>query len=418
VEETNGTMARLEDVDLFDPATQQDWYPTYEVLRAEAPVFQVPGMQMYVLTRYEDIQHVVRHPELYANGAGDGSPLIADRDAQRIYEEEGWRHIVPLSTDPPVHRKYRALVDPFFTPAALEAWRSEVTSLARELVAGFAAREDVEIVADFAVPFPVTVITRMLGFPLEDMPMLKRWSDAWVMPFALGLTKEQQIHVAEEGVAFQHYINSKVQEKREAPTGDILSHLAHASFDGERPLTDQEIIHIADHLYIGGNETTTFALTAATRFLAEQPDLHRRLADDRSKVRGFVEEVLRLESPTQGLFRTALQDTTIRGITIPKGATIHLRFGAANRDEAIFPSAATLDVDRPNAARHLAFSHGEHMCPGAPLSRFELSIAVNTFLDAFDEIRLAPEVTSFRYLPGFVLRGLEELHLTFERRRA
>ena len=409
-------MPRLEDVDLFDPATQQDWYPTYEVLREEAPVFQVPGLPMYVLTRYEDIQHVVRHPELYANGAGSGSPLIADNEAQRIYEEKGWRRIVPLSTDPPVHRKYRALVDPFFTAQALEAWRPEITRLAGDLVDGFADRDSVELVADFAVPLPVTVITRMLGFPLEDMPRLKAWSDAWVMPFSLGLTKEQEIYVAEQGVEFQHYINDKVQEKRSEPTGDILSHLAHATFDDERPLTDQEIIHIADHLYIGGNETTTFALTAAVRFLAEQPDLHRRLADDRSKVKGFVEEVLRLESPTQGLFRTAVQDTMIRGVAIPKGATIHLRYAAANRDEKVFPAAAMLDVDRPNAARHLAFSHGEHLCPGAPLSRFELGIAVNTIIDRFDEVGFSPERNSFHYIPGFVLRGLEELHVTFARR--
>ena len=410
-------MPRLEDVDLFDPATQQDWYPTYEVLREEAPVFQVPGLPMYVLTRYEDIQHVVRHPELYANGTGDGSPLVADDEARRIYEEKGWRRIVPLSTDPPVHRKYRALVDPFFTAPALEAWRPEITRLAEDLVDSLADRASVEVVAGFAVPLPVTVITRMLGFPLEDMPRLKAWSDAWVMPFSLGLTKEQERFVAEQGVEFQLYINDKVQEKRREPSDDILSHLAHASFDGERPLTDQEIIHIADHLYIGGNETTTFALTAAVRFLAERPDLHRRLTEDRSKVKGFVEEVLRLESPTQGLFRTAAQDTTIRGVTIPKGATIHLRYAAANRDETVFPAAATLDVDRPNAARHLAFSHGEHMCPGAPLSRFELNIAVNVLLDRFEVIHLSPGENSFHYLPGFVLRGLEELHVTFERRR-
>jgi cytochrome P450 len=409
-------VTRLEDVDLFDAATQQDWYPTYDVLREEAPVYLVPGTSMYVLTRYEDIQHVVRHPELYANGAGGGggSPMLVDDEARRIYEEKGWRRIVPLSTDPPVHRKYRALVDPFFTSAALESWRPEVTALAEGLVDAMAASGRAELIGDFAVPFPVTVITRLLGFPLEDMPLLKRWSDAWVLPFSLGLTREQQLHVAEEGVAFQHYIHHKVEEKRRTPTGDILSHLAHATFDGERPLTDQEIIHIADHLYIGGNETTTFALTAAARLLAEQPELRARLAADRSKVKGFVEEVLRLESPTQGLFRTTVQETTIRGVIIPAGATIHLRYGAANRDEAVFPDAATLDVDRPNAARHLAFSHGEHMCPGAPLSRFELAIAVHTLLDRVADIRLDPEQSSFRYHPGFVLRGLEALHVLLE----
>ena len=410
-------MSRIEDVNLFDPATQQDWYPSYAVLREDAPVFQVPGTTMYVLTRYEDIQHVVRHPELYGNGTGADSPLVADTEARTIYEEKGWKRIVPLSTDPPVHRKYRALVDPFFAASALERWRPEVTSLTHDLIDRFVADDgDVEVVTAFAIPLPVTVITRMLGFPLEDMPRLKAWSDAWVMPFALGLTKEQEIYVAEQGVEFQHYINDRIQEKRRAPADDILSHLAGATFDGERPLTDQEIIHIADHLYIGGNETTTFALTAAARFLAEHPDVHRRMTDDRAMVKTFVEEVLRLESPTQGLFRVALQDTTMRGVTIPKGSTIHLRFAAANRDEAVFADAATLDLGRVNSARHLAFSQGEHHCPGAPLSRFELNIAVEALVDRFSEIRLAPSKNTFRYLPGFVLRGLEELHLTFTTR--
>jgi len=401
-------------VDLMNPATQEDWYPAYDLLREAAPVFRMPGTDTYVLTRYEDVAWVSRRTDLFANGPSRSASLMWDAEAIRIYREEGHVRRAPLGSDPPVHRRYRALVDPFFTPAGAERRRGLVTQVVHDLIDGWIDRGEIELVRDFAMPLPVTVITTMLGLPLDDVPQLKEWSEAWVMPFAGGLTPEEQRYVARKGVEFQAYLREAIAGKRRSPDGSVLSHLAHATFDdpaGSRPLTDAEIVDITDHLYIGGNETTTFALTSGVWLLLTNPAVEARVRADRSLVPQLVEEVLRLESPTQGLYRHALVDTEIAGVPIPKGSTVHLRFGAANRDPRQFPDPAVLDLDRPNAARHVAFGQGEHHCPGAGLSRLEQVIAIEALLDRLDEWWLVEGRNDFRHKPGLVLRALEELHV-------
>lgn len=408
--------ARVAGIDLLDPATQEDWYPAYDLLRELAPVFRMPGTDTYVLTRYEDVAFVSRRTDLFANGPARQAALVRDPEALRIYREEGHLRRAPLGTDPPEHRRYRALVDHFFTPAGAERQRAFVTRTVHDLVDGWIHRGEIELVRDLALPLPVTVITAMLGLPLEDVPQLKVWSEAWVMPFAGGLTAEQQRYVARQGVAFQAYLRDRIAEKRRSPDESVLSHLAHASFDdpgGLRPLTDEEIVAIADHLFIGGNETTTFALTSAVWLLLTNPVVEQRLRADRSLVPRFVEEVLRLESPTQGLFRHTRADVALHGVTIPAGSTVHLRFGAANRDPRVFADPAALDLDRQNGSRHLAFGQGEHHCPGAGLSRLEQVVALDALLDRLADWWLLPGRNDFRHKPGLVLRALEELHVGF-----
>jgi cytochrome P450 len=257
----------------------------------------------------------------------------------------------------------------------------------------------------------VRVITRVLGFPATDIPQLKAWSSAWVLPFSGPLTPDQEVWVAEQVVEFQHYIHHHIEAKRAEPGDDVLSSLVDARFGGDRPLSDHEIITIIDHLYIGGNETTTFALTSALWLLLREPGLYERVRADRSLVEPFIEEALRMESPTQGLYRTVAVDTAIGGVPVPAGATLHIRYGAANRDERMFPDPDTVHLDRANVRRHMAFSLGEHHCPGSGLSRLEQQLALNAVLDRLPDLRLAEGRNDFRHLPGFVLRALNELHI-------
>jgi cytochrome P450 len=301
-----------------------------------------------------------------------------------------------------------------------------------ELIDAFVASGATEFVGSFALPLPVRMITRILGFPDADIPRLKAWSTAWVLPFSGPLTDEQEVWVAENVVEFQHYINDQIQLRRAAiadgaPDNDVLTALVSASFDDParsasadggdplRPLTDHEIITIVDHLYIGGNETTTFALTSALWILLRgdeygSPGLYERVRDDRSLLVPFIEEALRLESPTQGLYRRVAVDTELGGVAVPAGSVVHIRYAAANRDERRFPEPDNVVLDRQNGRRHLAFSLGEHHCPGEGLSRFEQRIALDRLLDRLPDLRLA-STNTFTHAPGFVLRALDELHL-------
>ena len=400
------------DINLYSPETQEDWYPTYRLLRDEEPVYQMPGTNMFVVTRYSDVLHVLRHQEIFRTGSTAARTGVA----REVYETKGWPRVTPLSTNPPEHRQFRDTVDHYFDTEGSKHWQSFIESTISDLIDKFAgpgisSGGAVEIVEAFALPLPVQAITRILGFPAQDIPRLKKWSSAWVLPFSGPLSVEQEFWVAEQIVEFQHYIYATIEQKRQQPGDDVISGLINATYNGERPLSDHEIITIVDHLYIGGNETTTFAITSALWILLRQPDLYARVRDDRSLVEQFIEEALRLESPTQGLYRVVAADTEINGVAIAKGATVHIRYAAANRDERMFPDADEVDLERKNSKRHMAFSLGEHHCPGSGLSRLEQTLALNAILDRLPNLRIAPNKNDFSHMPGFVLRALNELHL-------
>ncbi|CAN5687779.1 MAG: cytochrome P450 [Ilumatobacteraceae bacterium] len=411
-----GHPQTVDDVDLFDPATQEDWYPTYDLLREQAPIWRMPGTDTYVLTRYEDVNHVLRRTETFLRGADERTPGrgMSARTAA-IYAEQGWPRMAPLAVDPPVHRRYREIADPFFSVQGAEQQRALITGIVDELLDGVAGRGEMEYVVDVAIPLPVRVITTMMGFRTEDIPQLKVWSEAWVLPFRGQLTEEEEVYAGKKGVEFQHHIHDTVRGKREHPDDSVISFFANdARFKGERPLTDAEIIGMADHLYIGGNETTTFALTSGLWLLLADPDVHAAVLADRSRIRNFVEEVLRLESPTMGMVRHTAKDTEIAGVPIPKGSSIHLRYAAANRDPRMFERPAELDLERRNASKHMAFSIGETHCPGAGLSRLEQNIALERILDRLPNLHLARGRNDFTHHPNVTLRAMKQLWVEFD----
>jgi cytochrome P450 len=404
-----------EEPDLFSPEANKTWFETYRHLREQTPVYRVPGSDLFILTRYQDIAMVVRDSDRFSNEADKhgGEPLLLCPEANAIYRERGWPKAFPLSVDPPEHKRFRALVNHFFTGARLEASRPLIERHVHQLIDAIPASGEVEFIAAFAEPLPAAVITDLLGLPHEDSEDLKRWSFAWALPFARGLSQEQEIWVAEQGVEFQHYLKRHIDERRAHPREDIISELAHAELD-DRPLGDGEIISMIDHLYIGGNETTAFALASALWLMLRDRPVYEALRADPSRIKGFVEEVLRLESPTQGLYRTATRDTEIGGVPIPKGATIHMRFAAANRDPEVFEAPDCIRFDRPNAMRHMAFSQAEHHCPGSGLSRLEMQIAIEALITRLPNLRLPEGRNNFEHHPGFVLRALKELHIAFD----
>jgi cytochrome P450 len=415
---TDGHPRTLDEVDFFSPATQEDWYPTYDLLREEAPVWKMPGTNTYFLTRFDDIQTVLRRTDVFLRGAAENTPSSgASSRIKQIYDEKGWPRKTMLGSNPPVHRKYREIADPFFTVVGAERRRELIAGIIDELLDGLAGRGECEFVREFAIPLPVRVITNLMGFSEDDIPYLKEYSEAWVLPFRGGLSPDEEIYAGEKGVEFQHHIYATMQDKREHPDDSVISYFVNeARFGGERPLTDTEIINMVDHLYIGGNETTTFALTSGMWLLLSHPLAYSALLADRSKIRNFVEEVLRAESPTMGMVRTAAVDTEIGGVAIPKGANIHLRYAAANRDPSVFICPAEFDVDRENASRHLAFSVGETHCTGAGLSRVEQRLAYEAILERLPDLRLVDEKNDYTHHPNVTLRAMKELWIAWEPR--
>jgi cytochrome P450 len=319
-----------------------------------------------------------------------------------------------ITADPPVHANYRSLVARAFTPRRVEKLREHVEEVAHELIDRFVAEGRVELVHEFAAPLPLTIIAEQLGVPRSRIGDFKKWSDAF-MDFIGGLASdERSIQCAHEIMECQSYFNGRIEEYRSDPQDDMLGVLLRAKLEGERPLDNAEVASILQQFMLAGNETSTAAIAATWRFLLEQSNVLDAVKRDRSLIPDVCEEIFRLESPVQNMFRLSTRDSEIAGVPVRAGTKIAVMFGAANRDPRAFPDPDRIDPHRSNVREHMAFGHGNHYCIGAGLARLEACVALDTLLDRLENVRFAPGLNDFSHNPMFIARGLRSLHLDFD----
>ena len=419
----------LEEVDLFSPGAQEHWFDAYRILHREAPVHPIPGegalpgTDAFILSKYDDIAAVVRDPVQFPMYLAQ---QVTVEQAAELVEEQGIEALTPpFDTVRPtleLHKKQRLeLTGPWVGPEGAHRNTEMITRHANDLVDDWIDRGEVDFVSEFAAPLAQRVITTVIGFPLEDLEITRHWADAQVQRFVYGyshknlLTPEEEAANAAELADLFAYSLEQVRRARKNPGDNLISDLTQVEFNG-RALTDEEIAGIAGQMHIGGHDTTRYVLAAEGMLLAQHPEVVQELRADRSKIRFFVEEALRLYAPTQGLStRLVIEDTEIRGVKIPRGSILHLRYGAANRDPDLCPEPESLSLERKSPGRHLTFSMGPRVCPGTGLSRLEQNIAVGILIDRLDDLAIAPERNDFRHQPGIML-GMNELHLTFKKR--
>ena len=417
-------MKPLAQYSLFDPETLKCPYDFYRQLRAEAPVYQVPGLGLYLVSTYELIREVVKNTSVWSSSVAAGIPPAAlsepngdvERRIAAIVRSDRALEPTLLSVDPPDHAKHRTLVNKMFTASRVKTLVPYIDGVVAELIDSFIDAGAVEFMSRFAAPLPLEIIRDQLGVPKADKEFFDRAAEAAAEVLSLTPpTPERALERAQLNHDLQIYFLEKCAERRRKPRDDMLTILVESLYEGQRHLRDGEILSILQQFLVAGHETTTSALGAGMRLLIEQPQQLASLVEDPSRIANFVEEVLRLESPVQGLMRIALEDTSLGGVQLPKGSVIMLRYGAANRDEAVFADADRLDVCRDNANRQLAFGSGVHACVGAPLARQEMISAFAAIIRrmknfAFDPARPEPDND-----PSFLLRGLNNLYNTFER---
>jgi cytochrome P450 len=404
---------KLEDVDALSPESVENPYALYEILQEESPVHWDPKLEAFLVSRYEDVLGVLRDPETFSSAVG---AMTQAPPGEAIAIIAGG--LPPVNTlitaDPPEHGSYRSLVARAFTPRRVEKIRDHVTQLAHELVDDFVPAGEVELVHQFAAPLPLTVIAEQLGVPRERIGDFKKWSDAF-MDFIGGLASdERSVECAREIMECQEYFKGRIEEYRADPQDDMLGVLIRAKLNGERPLNQAEMASILQQFMLAGNETSTAAIAATQRYLLEQPEVHEEVRRDRSLIPGVVEEITRLGSPVQNMFRLSTRDTEIAGVKIPAWTKIGVMFGAANRDPRVFPDPERIDPRRPNVREHLAFGHGNHYCVGAGLARLESCVALEVILDRLKGLRFTPGKNDFAHNPMFIARGLRELHMEFD----
>jgi cytochrome P450 len=310
----------------------------------------------------------------------------------------------------------RALFDHTFRASRIKLMDPYVRDLSYQLVDAFIADGHCDWVRQFAVPMPLIIIGKQMGAPEKDIWRIKAWTDAWVKRLGLMQTDAEAIWSAEMEIEQQHYFQPIFEQLRREPNDTLLSELVNREIpEWGRKLNDNELhAEMTADTFVGGSETTTNALSAGIMLLAQNPDCFTLLKSDPERyLRTFIEEVIRLEGPVQGLQRFTTCDVSFHGVTIPKGSVINVRYAAANRDPAHFPDPDRIDLERKNAATHLGFGSGVHHCLGAPLARRELWWGFTAFLERIEDFRLAPGKNHLRHVPNFYLRCLKELHIEF-----
>jgi cytochrome P450 len=410
----------LAEFDLMDPAVQQCPYAFYALTRAQAPLYRMPSTGYWLVTSFDLCREVIRQPDLYASGVspmalkpGGVLPEVIDEFAK------GWLPLASCSTsDPPRHTRVRAFLEPLFTAKRLRAIRPLIDRTVGDLLDGLAGRTELEFVGEFSHPLPMIVIAELIGVPSVDLARFKAWSDAIVEPFSLMVSREREIECARLVVEMQHYFAALLAERRREPRDDLLTELVRASADPSMGFDLQEQLTILTiDLLASGNETTTAAITSGLRLLIDDPAPIAAIRRDPALLENLAEEILRLESPAQGMFRRVTRDTALGGIALREGELLSLRFGAANRDEQQFPGADRIDLHRTQPGKHLALGIGRHHCIGAQLARQELIAAFGALLDRYATFALAPGRPAPEYAPSFFGRNLRELYVTVVPRR-
>jgi cytochrome P450 len=395
------------DPDIASPAHKADPYPFYARLRDDSPVHRVTlrsGQPAWLVARYGDVAAVLKDGRFAKDKR---NALTPDQLGKQPWVPPMFRPLERnmLDLDPPDHDRLRALVQKAFTPRLVEGLRPRVQTLADGLLDGLRGRPQFDLIRDYALPVPTTVIAEMLGVPEADRHRFHRWSKAMVAadPAGAGM-----LFVIPHVWAFLRLIRRLIRAKRAAPADDLLSALVQAEEAGDR-LGEDELVAMAFLLLIAGHEATVNLIGNGTLALLQHADQMARLRAEPALIKTAVEELLRyaslLETATE---RYAMEDVTMAGVTIPRGEQVFAALASANRDERQFPDPDRLDLVRePN--RHLAFGLGPHFCPGAPLARMEGQVAIGALLGRVDGLRLGVAPGTLRWRRGLVLRGLDSL---------
>ena len=413
----------LADVDLFSPGAQEHWYDAYPILHGESPVHKLAGEGLaadtdaFILTKHEDINTVVRDPDRFPPIQSGAIRKMAESgvNVEEVPNLNAMQaSMVTLRPNMDLWRSHKQeLTDPWVGPGA-SRHEAMITKHVDDLIDSWIDKEEIDFIKEFARPLPQRVMASVLGFPLEDIPQLGLWGEAQVKAFVYGRGHQNKLddeEIREQFVlldGFKEYVQEKVKEKRENPQQDMITFLTEVTYSPlGRKLTDLEVNGIVYAMIIGGLETTQYAIEEQAQLICEHEGLFDRLKNNRGLVRQFTEEGMRMRSPTQGLStRQTSQDEVFQGVTVPKGSVLHLRWAAANVDPDEFECPFELRLDRKAVTRHLTFSAGPRVCPGAGISRIEQQVAWNRLLDRLDGIEYGGE-NKFLHQPGIMLGTLE-----------
>jgi cytochrome P450 len=416
---------RTAPLSLRDPDLLKCPYAAYQYWRDEEPVYFDAAIGMWVISRYEDSRQLLTD-RTALNSEHATEKIRGAMDAERagriakLFEERGWPRARPIGNyEGEAYRERRALFEQFLRAGKVRDYDPMVKDICYALAGQLRGKTSAEIVSEYSEQISLRVICGLLGAGDDALPVVKESMDAMAANLGHVGSEAEEVANALKEIAAQHYFKRLIDQKRAHPDDTILSAFVNATLPSGAVMTDPEILmHVMLDLFMAGAETSAKALSSGVYYLCRNPRLQAELQDGLDQgVRVFAEEILRLEGPASGVFRIALRDLTLHGLTIPAGALVTLRVAAANRDPRHFADPEAVNLGRGNAATHLSFGSGPHACVGAPLARRELYWGFRALLETVEELRLAPGDDP-EYAPNLIFRGLPRLRVTYRPRQA
>lgn len=399
-----------------DRDVQRCPFGAYDALRESSPVYFAPEMNAWVVLRADLIRQVLDSPQTFSNRAMDVSVINESVGEEvRAIRGRGYEPVPYMSTgDPPEHTIYRRMAVGLFNPRRIRGLQGAIDATTDALIDPAVAAGGGDFMDEVAMALPMMIVATLLGLPPEHWRRFRAWGDAHVAVVSRTVTPEQEIECAKATLEFQAYVLKVIEARRRERRDDLISDLVHTPLpDLGRHLDDGELLSAIRQFLVAGGETTTYSMGSGLLLLAQDSALFDRLRADETLLPAFVEEVLRMRSPSQGIFRLVLEDTEIGGVAIPQGDFVHIRLASANRDSGVFDDPNTMRFDRRNGNRHFAFGGGIHICLGAQLARAEL---LTVFRKIVRTARPAVDAAAggFDYIESKMFMGLSHLHLRFD----
>jgi len=397
----------------FDLEHLADPYPLWRELQRHAPVFFIESAGIWAVTSYKLIEEVTRDTETFTSRYSLNFPEVPEDVRDLLPWGYPNDHPSLINTDPPEHTRIRRLAQKPLTAGEVKKLEPKIREIGNALIDGFIGDGQCDLVTAFATPFPVGVISDILGAPKDDRDDFKRWTDYGFLLSSPNLESEQ-LHECSVGLAaLKDYLLSMLHERRMTPQDDLMTKLINAREADLPALDDKQIISIVAQLLIAGNGTTTDLIGNMTNILLRDESLWQTVKEDLSLCPEVVEEALRIASSIRGLFRTTTRDVELGGVQLPQGATLWVVFGATGHDESIFTSPEKFDLTRENKYKHMSFGLGRHFCLGASLARFEGKIALELLATRLPSMRLVAN-QQLQYLPSVVSHGPSHLHVEWD----
>lgn len=404
----------------------QDPYPFYEQLRSSGPVCREPDYGVYLVGTLDAIREVNRKPEVFSSVLVANAPYVdlpCPLDKIAEYRKETPFSDKILSNDPPDHTRHRKLVNRLFTTSRVREIEPRIRAITNGVIDSFIEQGEVEFVTGFAHMIPRLVVGELIGLPPADQAHFKTFFEDRLK--LMEKAAEQPLSGFQERVNNQggltedrflrEYFVEAISSRRSKPRNDIMSELANATFEDGEPVPLESLVSMISLLYsAGGDANTPELMTNSMLALLDRPELEHALRADPTLMQGFVEEVLRYDTPVPGVFRIALEDTSIAGVPIPKGSKIMVVYGSGNHDATYFEDPENFKMGREYRHPHLGFGIGVHFCPGAPLARLEGQVAIQEVLRRMINIQRVDD-KPVPYVPSVIQRIPIQLRLRFDK---